>query len=291
MGVIVIENLTKCYGSDRGIENIDLTVSEGEVFGFIGPNGAGKSTTIRTLVNLIFPTSGSAQIFGMDVVKDTKIIKNRIGYLSSDVNYYNNMKVQEFLDYSATFYPAADVTYRKKLVELLSIDESRELNELSYGNKKKVAIVQCLMHRPELLIMDEPTNGLDPLMQAEFHNAVEVAHKEGATVFLSSHILSEVQRFCNRVSIIRDGKIVTTEKISELLVKQLKKVNAVFDVNQKETLQKASGVSDLTWINDRAEFSYIGGPQELILLLQNTGAKDFTVTEPSLEDIFMHYYE
>jgi len=199
MNVIEIKNLTKNYGKARGITDVSFNVEEGEVFGFIGPNGAGKSTTIRTLLSLIYPTSGSATIFGKDCIEFGPEIKKEIGYLPSEVFYYDNMKVIDLLKYSASFYKKDCSKRITELAEAMDLDLNKKIDDLSFGNKKKVGIVQGLLHEPKLIILDEPTSGLDPLMQQKFFDLLEEENKKGATILLSSHILSEVQRLCNRL--------------------------------------------------------------------------------------------
>src|SRR5659263_598953 len=204
MNVIEIKNLTKNYGKARGITDVSFNVEQGEIFGFIGPNGAGKSTTIRTLLSLIYPTSGSASIFGMDCVEFGPEIKKEIGYLPSEVFYYDNMKVIDLLKYSASFYKKDCSKKIVELAEIMDLDLNKKIDDLSFGNKKK------------LIILDEPTSGLDPLMQQKFFDLLEEENKKGSTILLSSHILGEVQRLCNRVAIIKEGEIIKVEKISTL---------------------------------------------------------------------------
>ncbi len=206
MSVIEVNNLTKYYGKARGIVDVSFHVDEGEIFGFIGPNGAGKSTTIRLLLSLIYPTSGSATIFGKDCIKYGPELRQDIGYLPSDVFYYERMKVKELLEYSASFYNKDCKQRMHELAELMELDLNRRIEDLSYGNRKKVGIVQGLLHQPKLLFLDEPTAGLDPLMQRKFFQLIQEENKRGVTVFFSSHILGEVQRMCARVGIIKEGR-------------------------------------------------------------------------------------
>src|SRR5450759_3268916 len=227
--IIDITDLSKFYGKARGIEHINLEIGEGEIFGFIGPNGAGKSTTIRLLMNMIFPTGGSARIMGMDVIRDTKKIKSMVGYIPSDANAYSSMDVHEFLSYCIRFYNVHDGEQRiSELSEMFELDLSREIADLSLGNRKKVSIIQSLVHSPRLLILDEPTTGLDPLMQSVFFELLRSENKKGMTIFFSSHILGEVQMLCKRVAIIKGGKIIQLEDIDNLRKKQLKKVRIEF---------------------------------------------------------------
>ena len=209
MNIIDIHHLTKSYGRSRGIDDLSLKVQQGDIFGFIGPNGSGKSTTIRILLNLLFPTSGTATIFGLDVVKDSKKIRQRLGYVPSDANLYDKMRVGEFLKYGGAFYSLRNSETRiLKLAELFELDLGRKIPELSTGNKKKAAIIQAMVHQPEILILDEPTTGLDPLIQSRFFDLLHEENDQGTTIFFSSHVLSEVQSLCRTVAIVKNGKII-----------------------------------------------------------------------------------
>ena len=216
MEIIKTTKLTKYYGKARGIIDLDLTVSQGEFFGFIGPNGAGKSTTIRTLLGLITPTSGSAMIFGKDVTKEKESILQDVGYLPSEALFYQGMNVKDVLKLSANLRKKDCKTESKLLCERLQLDTSQKIDDLSFGNRKKVAIVCALQHKPELLVLDEPTSGLDPLMQKEFFDILRERNKEGTTIFLSSHVLSEIQRNCTRAAIIRDGRMIACDSVDAL---------------------------------------------------------------------------
>lgn len=291
MNVIEIKNLTKMYGKARGIEDVSFDVKEGEIFGFIGPNGAGKSTTIRTLLSLIYPTSGSATIFGKDIITASPEIKKDIGYLPSEVFYYDNMKVMDLLKYSASFYKK-DCTKRiKELADIMELDLTKKIDDLSLGNKKKVGIVQGLLHEPKLIILDEPTSGLDPLMQQKFFELLEKENKKGATILFSSHILSEVQRLCDRVAIIKDGRIVTVEKISTLKENTYKKfkidTNSVIDKN----LFNIDGVNQLEQDGGSVSFLFRGNINSIMKKIAEIEIANLWVEEPDLEEIFMHYYE
>jgi ABC-2 type transport system ATP-binding protein len=291
--VIDITDLTKFYGKSRGIENVNLEIGEGEIFGFIGPNGAGKSTTIRILMNLIFPTGGSARIMGMDVIRQTKEIKQKIGYIPSDANAYSSMDVNEFLEYSSRFYHLPDATRRiSELSGLFDLDLSRKIADLSMGNRKKVSIVQSLIHHPGLLIMDEPTTGLDPLMQSVFFELLRSENQKGMTVFFSSHILSEVQMLCKRVAIIKEGKIIRIEDIDNLRKKQLKKVFIEFgEVISIESFN-ITGTKNLNGgPGNVLSFLYSGNINDLISYLSGKMINNLIIEEPSLDEIFMHYYQ
>jgi len=291
--IIEIRDLTKRYGKSRGIENVSLDIEEGEIFGFIGPNGAGKSTTIRILLNLIFPTSGSATIMGMDVVRNTKKIKEHIGYIPSDANAYSSMAVHEFLSYCSDFYKVADSSDRiAELSELFELDLTRNIAELSMGNRKKVSIVQSLLHRPKLLILDEPTTGLDPLMQAKFFELLREENRKGMTIFFSSHILNEVQSICRRVAIIKEGKIIQLEEIEALRKKQLKRIEIEFKDKSGSEGFAAVGIQQLVAIpGNGLSFMYSGDINELLVSLSSRPIANITIEEPSLEEIFMHYYQ
>src|SRR4051794_16177758 len=291
MNVIEIKNLTKTYGKARGISNISFNVEEGEIFGFIGPNGAGKSTTIRTLLSLIYPTSGSAKIFGKDSVQFAPEIKKEIGYLPSEAFYYDNMKVKDLLNSSASFYKKDCSKRIKELAEIMDLDLTKKIDDLSLGNKKKVGIVQGLLHSPKLIILDEPTSGLDPLMQQRFFELLEEENKKGATILFSSHILTEVQRLCNRVAIIKEGKIVTVEKISTLKENTYKE----FKVETKTALDSnyfnLAGVNKLEVKDNHTSFLFKGNINDVMRKIADIEIINLWIEEPDLEEIFMHYYE
>jgi len=290
--IIEIRDLTKTYGRDRGIEHVDLDVEEGDVFGFIGPNGAGKSTTIRVLLNLIFPTGGGARIMGMDAVRDSKKIRLYTGYVPSDANPYSSMDVDEFLGYCLGFYRTGNGADRiAQLSELFELDRKRKISDLSMGNRKKVSIIQSLLHNPELLILDEPTMGLDPLMQARFFELLRTENRKGMTVFFSSHTLSEVQLLCRRVAIIKEGRIIRVEDIETLRKRQLRKISIEFDGQTDKELPGLQGIEDIPLITGSTmQFMYSGDINDLIAKLRGKKIIDMTIEEPSLEEIFMHYY-
>lgn len=293
MNVIETKKLTKYYGKTRAIFDLDLSVEEGEIFGFIGPNGAGKSTTIRTLLGLIYPTSGSAAIFGKDIIKYGPEIKQDIGYLPSEVFYYDDMKVGELLKYSASFYKrdsAFTAARIKKLSGLLNLDLDKKIDDLSYGNKKKVGIVQGLVHEPKLIILDEPTGGLDPLMQQTFFNLLEDENKRGATILFSSHILSEVQRLCDRVAIIKEGQIIRTEKISSLMENSTKRFRLELAAPADKKPFQIKGVSDLSVNGNNVNFLYRGHINDITKVVAGLNVANLLVEEPDLEEIFLHYY-
>ena len=291
MNVIEIKNLTKTYGKARGISNISFNVEEGEIFGFIGPNGAGKSTTIRTLLSLIYPTKGSATIFGKDSVKYAPEIKKEIGYLPSEVFYYDNMRVKDLLKYSASFYKK-DCTKRiHELAEIMNLDLNKRIDDLSLGNKKKVGIVQGLLHEPKLIILDEPTSGLDPLMQQKFFELLQEENKKGATILFSSHILSEVQKLCNRVAIIKEGQLVTVEKISTLQESNYKKIKIETKTKLGLDYFNLEGINKLEVKDNVISFLFRGNINDILKKITEIEIMNLWIEEPDLEEIFMHYYE
>jgi ABC-2 type transport system ATP-binding protein len=289
MNVIEINNLTKYYGDNLGIEDVSFNVKEGEILGFIGPNGAGKSTTIRLLLGLIFPTSGDATIFGEDCIESGPTIREEIGYLPSEVFYYDKMKVIDLLKYSASFYKKDCDNRIYKLAEIMELDLNRKIEDLSYGNKKKVGIVQCLLHSPKLLLLDEPTTGLDPLMQQKFFKLLEEERKNGTTVLFSSHILAEVQQVCDRVAIIKEGKIIKFEDIKELQKDNYKKITLKGNVNKNHF--KVDGVTELNETSEGIFFYYKGDMNHLIDLIGKNELQDVRIEEPTLEEVFIHYYK
>lgn len=291
MNVIEINNLTKTYGKARGISDISFNVEQGEIFGFIGPNGAGKSTTIRTLLSLIYPTSGSAKIFGKDCIQFAPEIKKEIGYLPSEVFYYDNMKVKDLLNYSASFYKKDCRKRMKELAEIMDLDLNKKIDDLSLGNKKKVGIVQGLLHEPKLIILDEPTSGLDPLMQQKFFELLEEENKKGATILFSSHILTEVQRLCNRVAIIKEGKLVAVEKISTLKENIHKKIKIETNIQLDRNYFALTGVNQLEVKNNVTSFIFSGNINDIMKRIADIEITNLWIEEPDLEEIFMHYYE
>lgn len=289
---IVLNELTKHYGKHRGINNLSFSVNQGEFFGFIGPNGAGKSTTIRTLMGLIRPTGGSASIFDLDCHSKASVIARDVGYLPSENSYYENMKVRELLQYTADLYGMDCKTKMKELADRLNLDLSRKIADLSLGNKKKVGIVSAIMTSPKLIIMDEPTSGLDPLIQRAFYDILKEENSRGATVFFSSHVLSEVQKLCDRVAILKEGQLIGIQSIKELRESGYKKVS----LSAKEAIPRdffdLSGIANYAETADKTSvsFMYNGNITAIIDKLHLLHLDDVLLEEPSLEEIFMHYY-
>ena len=290
MYIIETNNLTKSYGKSRGIIDVNLKVKEGEIFGFVGPNGAGKSTTIRTLLNFIFPTSGSAKMLGKDIVKESNEIKKYIGYVPSEVRFYDEIKVKDIIKYSSSFYSGVIQEEVDNLYRLLDVDINKKMSELSLGNKKKVAIVQALIHNPKLLILDEPTNGLDPLIQKKLFELLEEAKKKGTTVFLSSHNLVEVENLCDRVAVIKEGRIIDTIVIEKLVKKSgLKIVVKSKEINEGKV--KEIGGQVVSKENNEIIFHYNKDIDTLVKQLSKYKVEKLLISEQTLEDTFMNYYE
>ena len=287
MEAIETKRLTKFYGRARGIEDLDLTVHEGEIFGFIGPNGAGKSTTIRTLLGLIKKSGGEASVFGMDIEKEKGKLLREVGYLPSEAAFYSGMKAREVLDFSAKLRGRDCREEAKRLSERLGLDMARKVSELSLGNRKKVGIVAAMQHKPRLYILDEPTSGLDPLIQREFFSLLEERRAEGATVFLSSHVLSEIGRYCDRAGILREGRLIREDSVDKLTGTGIKRVT----LQGASKLPEIDGIRDVKLTESGASFLYSGRADALIRALAALEFNDVTLTDPDVEDVFMHYYE
>lgn len=286
MKAIETIRLTKYYGKARGIADISLSVEEGDFFGFIGPNGAGKSTTIRTLLGLITATDGSARIFGRDIQTQKTTLLGEIGYLPSETMFYHGMRVKDVLRLSADLHKKDCREETKKLCHRLDLDVSRKIDELSLGNRKKVGIVCAMQHKPRLYILDEPTSGLDPLMQREFYALLQERSRAGATVFLSSHILSEVQRYCRHAAVIREGRILVTDSVEKLGHTGAKRVT-LRGVDKAPALPH---IRDIETLPDTVSFLYSGEAGVLLNSLASLPITDVTIAEPDLEEVFLHYY-
>jgi len=292
--IIKTQKLTKDYGSGRGLFDLDLEVQEGEVFGYLGPNGAGKTTTIRMLMGLIHPTAGSASIFGLDCWRQAVEIKKLIGYVPGEPSLDPNLKGGQILEYFANLRGGVDRAYLKQLIQRLDLDTSRKFRHYSTGNKRKVVLIQAFMHKPRLLILDEPTSGLDPLNQQEFDAMVKETRDEGRTVFLSSHVLSEVEKTCTRVGIIRDGRLVRVGGVAEL--KDIKRYEITISFAQPvpaDAFSKLEGVVDVELSKDghAVRLAMQGAADAVIKAAAQYPVVSLTSYEPSLEDIFLRYYE
>lgn len=287
MAIIKTKALTKYYGKHRGIIDLDLEVKEGEFFGFIGPNGAGKSTTIRTLLGLIKKTSGEAEIFSKDIGKYRNEILSDIGYMPSEAVFYNNMKVKDIIKLSADLRKKDCQKQAQILCERLSLDTNKRIDELSLGNRKKVSIVCAMQHKPSLYILDEPTSGLDPLMQKEFFDILSERHKEGATMFLSSHILSEIQKHCTTAAIIKEGRLVAYDTVENLSKSNAKRIQLIgfTDISENQNIKSVEKSEN------SVSFLYTGKINEFISYASTLPITDITITEPDLDEIFMHYYQ
>ncbi len=286
MKIIETKGLTKFYGKSRGIVEVDLSVESGDFFGFIGPNGAGKSTFIRTILGLISPTKGSAEVFGLDVCKRREEILSRVGFLPSETAFYSGMKVKDVLALSAGLRGKNCSKTAAELCERLELDPYKKVDKLSLGNRKKVGIVCALQHEAELYILDEPTSGLDPLMQKEFYSILKERNEKGATVFLSSHVLSEISRFCKNAAVIREGKILVSDSVEKLGHTGVKRVilRGVSDFKEFD------GVRDVKRANDIVNFLYSGRPNSLIKELSAFDFNDINISDPELDEIFIHFY-
>lgn len=291
MHAIETEGLTKYYGKDRGIIDLNLKINEGEIFGFIGPNGSGKTTTIRLFLSLLFPTSGSGKIFNYDIAKDGPRIKQIVGFIPTEVNYYENMTVKELIEYSARFYKISLDHRFDRLVNALDLNLSRKIVELSMGNKKKVAVIQSLIHKPRLLILDEPTIGLDPLIQNHLFDILNEQNEKGTTIFFSSHVLGDVEKFCHRVAFIKDGRIIIEDDINSLKEKLFSRITFRLKEGTDDITLRTAGVISIEKNKNGISFLYQGEMSQLLKELSQLPIEKITITEPALEEVFMHYYE
>lgn len=291
--VIVLDNLSKRYGRSPSLalDKISLKVCRGEVYGFLGPNGAGKSTTIRTLMNFIRPTGGSATILGKDVVKDSVEIKRSVGYLSSDMAMYPKMTGRQFLQYMGELQPATKPAYRRELVKRLKAEAAKRLSDMSRGSRQKFAIIQAFMHQPDVLILDEPSSGLDPLMQETFYELLAEAKARGAAVFMSSHILGEVQKICDRVGIIKDGRLIVERDIAEMVREAAHTLEVTFaDMPPVTELKRLEGVQIATHDDHHVTVHLHGELAPLLALLSRHRITQLEVRQLDLEELFMRYY-
>lgn len=286
--IIKIKNLTKKYGKARGIDTVDIAIEKGCIYGFIGPNGAGKSTTIKCLMNYINKNEGQIFVDDQEVKDKNYQMKEKIGYLPSEVHLYEDLSVKKMLEYSNSFYKKDCTQRMNELVQRLDVDVDKKIDELSLGNLKKVGIILALMHEPSILIMDEATSGLDPLMQEEFYEILEEEKAKGTTIFFSSHILSEIKRICDKVAFIKEGKMIRVDDINELnedkivnVTIQSKDIHAILEQLQINSMVK----------KDKTTFIYQNDVNELIKILSGYQMDQLLIQQPTLEEIFMHYYK
>ncbi|MFH0916043.1 MAG: ABC transporter ATP-binding protein [bacterium] len=289
---ILTEKLTKTYGRRLGIQDLDLEVRAGEIFGFIGPNGAGKTTTIRLLLDLLHPTSGRATVLGLDAHRDSKLVRRSLGYLPGEFGLDIRMTGRQFIRYYSRLRGMSGLGSAPGLAERLDLDLDLPMGRLSRGNRQKIGLVQALFHRPSLLILDEPTTGLDPLVQDTFLQVIREARDEGRTVFLSSHVLSEVERVCDRVAIVRAGRLATLETTASLLEKRRKHVTLVFsEPVDASSFASLPGVSDVYAEGSTLSLRLIDGIDAVIKLAARHTLLDLNVENPTLDEVFMTYYE
>ena len=289
--IINTAKLTKFYGKQLGIEDVDLEVQRGEVFGYLGPNGAGKTTTIRTLLDFIRPTRGAATVFNLDIRQSSVEIHRRVGYLNGELALYNDMTGEDLLKYLGNLRGGLDWKYVRELAARFECDLPRRIQGLSMGNKQKLGLLQAFMHKPELLILDEPTNGLDPLMQHQFYDLLNETKKEGRTVFLSSHILPEVEKVCDRVGIIRQGRLVTVETIESLKSHSVRQLEILFTGTvPKDKFINIPGVRDIVLQDNILTCTVVGSLDALVKAVAQFEVVNIISHEPTLEEIFMTYY-
>ncbi len=288
--VVQTEKLTKRYGSRRGIEDINLSVNEGEIFGFLGPNGSGKTTTIRILLDFIRASSGRARLFGMDVHSDSIQIKSRIGYLPGEYGMYERMTAVEYLRFLGSLRSDKKPPLRDRLVERFGLDTSRRIKSFSHGTKQKLALVQAFMHDPELLILDEPTSGLDPLIQQQFYDLLLEMKKGGKTIFFSSHVLSEVERVCDRVAILREGKLIALHQISDLKKYRLKTIEVTFKQELDESMFQQEGVRKIEKSAQTVRLWIDANINDVLRTISEHPIDNISCRDARLEDIFLEYY-
>lgn len=292
MNIIKTQKLTKTFlgGKVIGVKDLTLEINAGEIFGYIGPNGAGKSTTIKLLLDLIRPDSGNATVLDLDIHSDTNKIKEEIGYLPGEIFLQENLTGKETIKYYTGFKREVDPTYLASLIKKLELDLNKKISDYSKGNKQKLAIVLALMHKPKILILDEPTSGLDPLNQQTFYDIILETKNWGTTTFFSTHILQEAERICDRVGIIKNGKILSIENIEDFRKKNIRIINIETDRNIPLSDLKIGGVSKIERTREGYKIITHGENSEIIKKISKHEFVDLKISEPSLEEIFMHFY-
>ncbi|MFH0865885.1 MAG: ABC transporter ATP-binding protein [Bacteroidota bacterium] len=289
METIIIENVSKSYGKTMAVDGLSLRVKEGEIYGFIGPNGAGKSTTIRMLLNFIKADYGNIKVLGFSPTKHGVEIKKNTGYVSADTFIYSDMKVKELFRFTESFHKIDASKKTKQLTEILEIDIHKKFEQLSFGNRKKVAIACALLHSPKLIILDEPSNGLDPVIRSNMYELLKEEQKNGATIFFSSHVLSEVQHFCTRIGLLKEGKLIKETSAADFTNVGYLQVR----IESKEAIDFSSlqGIAGLTLQDNVYHFIFSGNPNDLIKKLSTANIDSLHISEPELENVFMHYFE
>lgn len=293
--ILETKNLTKYYGKERGIVDVSMSIEPGEIYGFIGPNGAGKSTTIRTILGLLRPNGGSVFLFGQDAIKNGPSLSQKVGYLPSEIFYYDNLTAKELLIYSASFYKINKKVAEakiKSLADRLQLDIDKKIDSLSFGNKKKVGVIQALIHSPDLIILDEPTSGLDPLMQQQFYDILLEENDRGASILLSSHNLPEIQKISHRVAIIKEGKIVRIDTVDKLIGNNYKKVSLELNKSVEKNFANSSKFITNFISNGKNDVSFLwsGTANDLAKMLAGMQLKNLSIEDPDLEEVFLHYY-
>ncbi len=289
MEAIQIKNVSKFYGKVQALKSLSLNVNQGEIYGFIGPNGAGKSTTIRLLLNFLTADSGLISVFGLNPKKDEIEIKKFTGYVSSDTFMYSDMKVKDLFRFSESFHKINASEKLKTLVNALDIDVNKRFEQLSFGNRKKVSIACALMHSPKLIILDEPSNGLDPVIRANMYDLLREEQRNGAAIFFSSHVLSEVQKFCTRIGLIKEGELIRENTAEEFVNVGFRQVR--IESEHLPDLSVLQGVTAIEKKRNSISFMYSGNPNELIKMLASISIDSVHIEEPELESIFMHYFK
>jgi ABC-2 type transport system ATP-binding protein len=288
---IATEGLTKAYGRARGIVDLDLEVDRGEIFGYLGPNGAGKTTTIRLLLDHIRPTAGSAHVLGLRAHEDSRAIHRRIGYLPGELRLYDGLSGRELISYFASLRGGVEWPRVRELADRLDCDIGREIRTLSSGNRQKLGLIQAFMSDPELLILDEPTNGLDPLVQQTFYDLLREARSAGRTVFLSSHVLPEVERVCDRVAILREGRLIAVERIADLRARAIRKLEVAFAQPVPATwFAGVPGIRDATVVDRILRCTVVGAMDPVLKVANRFEIETLSSVEPSLEEIFLAFY-